>query len=52
VDAVTGQTIEQFSTSGEIMAGGLMGAMMGMEDMINSATGKIVPRIVKYGTGK
>jgi len=49
VNAATGETIEQFSTSGEIMAGGLMGASMDIEDMINSAAKKIVQRLVRYG---
>ncbi len=49
VNAATGETLEQFSTSGEIMAGGLMGASMGIEDMINSAAKKIVERLVRYG---
>jgi len=50
VNASTGETLEQFSTSGEIMAGGLMGASMGIEDMINSAAKKIVERLVRYGS--
>jgi hypothetical protein len=51
VNAGTGETIEQFSTSGEIVAGGVMGASMGIEDMINSAAKKIVERLVPYGSG-
>ncbi len=50
VNAATGETIEHFSTSGEIMAGGLMGASMGIEDMINSASKKIVQRLSRYGS--
>ncbi len=50
MNAATGETIEQFSTSGEIMAGGVMGASMGIDDMINSAAKKIVDRLVRYGS--
>lgn len=49
VNAATGETVERFSTSGEIMAGGIMGASMGIEDMINSAAKKIVQHLVRYG---
>lgn len=49
-NAGTGEIIEQFSTSGEIMAGGVMGASMGIDDMINSASKKIIERLVRYGS--
>jgi len=51
VNAATGETLEEFSTSGKIMAGGVLGASMGIEDMIDSATKKIVERIARYGSG-
>ncbi len=47
INAFTGETIEQFTTSGEVMAGGFAGATMGIEDMINSAAKKIVERLVR-----
>ncbi len=50
VNGATGETIEQFSTSGEIMAGGVMGASMDIDDMINSAAKKIVKRLIRYGS--
>ena len=50
INAATGETLEQFSTSGEIMAGGVLGASMGIEDMINSAAKKIVERLIPYGS--
>jgi len=49
-NGATGETIEKFSTSGEIMAGGIVGASMGIEDMINSAAKQIVQRLVRYGS--
>lgn len=50
INAGTGETLEQFSTSGEIMAGGLAGATMGIEDMIKSASKKIAERLIRYGS--
>ena len=49
VDGATGQTVEQFSTSGSIVAGGVIGASMGIDDMIKSATKEAANRIARYG---
>ncbi len=49
MDAATGETLEQFSTSGKIIAGGVIGASMGIDDMINSAAQKIVEHLTRYG---
>lgn len=51
VNGGTGEEIEQFSTSGSIVAGGVAGASMGIENMINSAADKIVERLAVYGAG-
>lgn len=51
VNGGTGEIMEQFSTSGSIVAGGVAGASMGIDDMINSAAGKIVERLAIYGPG-
>jgi Domain of unknown function (DUF4410) len=51
-DGATEELLEQFSTSGEIMAGGVKGASMGIDDMINSAAKKIAQRIARYGAGR
>lgn len=48
VEAESGVVLEQFSTDGAIVAGGLIGASMGMEDMVDSAAQKIAERIVTY----
>jgi len=51
IDARTGVTLESFTTDGAIVAGGLAGASMGIEDMINSAAAKIAERVAIYGAG-
>ncbi len=51
VDSATDQTIEQFSTSGSVMAGGYAGATMGIGDMIDAAVKKVAERVAKYGSG-
>ena len=50
MDGMTGETLEQFSTSGAIMAGGVAGASMGIEDMVNSVAKRVVERLVRYGS--
>lgn len=52
VNGGTGETLEQFSTSGSLVAGGISGATMGIEDMIKSAAKKVVERLVPYGSGQ
>ena len=47
-DAQGGITLEEFATSGEIIAGGVMGASMGIDDMIDSAVSKACERIDRY----
>lgn len=49
IDAATGETLEQFSTSGKIIAGGVVGASMGIDNVIDSAAKKIVERLSRYG---
>src|SRR5262245_33668764 len=51
IDAQSGATLESFSTDGAIVAGGVAGASMGIEDMINSAAEKIAERVAAYGQG-
>lgn len=51
IDAQSGAVLEQFSTDGAIVAGGIIGASMGMEDMVDSAAQKIAERIVTYQGG-
>jgi hypothetical protein len=48
IDAQSGAVLEEFSTDGAIVAGGLAGASMGMEDMVNSAAQKIAERVAAY----
>ncbi len=48
-DAASGSSLEQFTTDGAIAAGGLVGASMGMEDMIESAAAKVAERLARYG---
>jgi hypothetical protein len=49
LDGASGVTVERFSTDGAIVAGGVMGASMGIDDMIASAAGKVSDRVVTYG---
>lgn len=49
VDGAGGATLEQFSTDGAIVAGGIAGATMGPEDMIESAAEKVAERVAKFG---
>ena len=51
VNGDTGETVERFSTSGSIVAGGVAGATMGIDNMVNSAARKIVERLAPYGSG-
>lgn len=51
VDAASDSELEKFATDGAIIAGGVMGATMGMEDMIKSAAMKIAERVAAYGSG-
>lgn len=50
-DAQSGDEVEAFSTDGAIVAGGVIGASMGVEDMVNSAAREIAKRVAAYGGG-